>query len=194
MEFEVGRIIRCSTERFAVGCQVLQPHVPLFGSLVKVRTSGDHELYGLIHDVRIEDDLLVRQIAVAGEELGAEYIEHMRRNRQIPIEVGVLVVGYRRGNDLFHHLPPQPPPSLDIIRTCSSDELVAFTARLDYFRLVLCCRDLPADELLAANLRYAAQARNDAAYQFLVEAGRELARLLVLDLPRLDGILRRIQP
>jgi hypothetical protein len=194
MEIEVGRIIRSSTERFAVGCQVLRPQVPVFGSLVKVRTWGDDDIYGLIHDVRIEDDLLVRQIAVASEELGPEYVEHMRRNRQIPIEVGVLVVGYRRGDELFHHLPPQPPLSLDVIHTCTSDELVAFTYRFDYFRLVLGCRDLPSEELLAANLRYAAQARNDFGRGFLVEAGRELARLLGLDLPRLDGILRRIQP
>ena len=40
MEIEVGRIIRSSTTRFAVGCQVLRPQVPVFGSLVKVRGMG----------------------------------------------------------------------------------------------------------------------------------------------------------
>ena len=35
-----------------------------------------------------------------------------------------------------------------------------------------------------------AEARRD----FLVEAGRELARLLAMDLQRLDGLLRRIRP
>jgi len=50
------------------------------------------------------------------------------------------------------------------------------------------------DELLAANLRYAAQARGTAGHDFLVDAGRELARLLAIDLPRLDGLLRRIRP
>jgi hypothetical protein len=56
MEIEVGRIIRSSTTRFAVGCQVLRPQVPIFGSLVKVRALGDDEVFGLIHDVRMEDD------------------------------------------------------------------------------------------------------------------------------------------
>jgi hypothetical protein len=72
--------------------------------------------------------------------------------------------------------------------------LVAFTERFDYFRLVLDNRDLPADELLAANLRYAAQARRADGEDFMVAAGRELARLLAIDLPRLDAMLRRISP
>jgi len=192
MEIEVGRIIRSSTARFAVGCQVLRPQVPVFGSLVKVRTLGDDEIYGLIHDVLMEDDPFVRQMA-ALDDVRPEFIEDQRRNRQVPIEVGVLVVGYRHGGRIYHWLPPQPPLSLDIIYTCPPEELVAFTGRFDYFRLVLDNRDLPADELLAANLRYAAEARGAAGRDFLVDAGRELARLLAIDLPRLDSILRRIR-
>jgi hypothetical protein len=193
MELNVGRIIRSSTTRFAVGCQVLRPQVPAFGSLVKVRALQDDEVLGLIHDVRMEDDPFVRQMA-ATEGLDAEYVEDMRRNRQVPIEVAVLVVGYESQGTIHHRLPPQPPISLDVLRTCTPAELVEFTQAFDYFRLVLDTRDLPADELLAAHLRYAANARNSAGRGFLVEAGRELARLLAMDLPRLDAILRRIRP
>ena len=53
MEIEVGRIIRSSTTRFSVGCQVLRPQVPVFGSLVKVGVLGDDEIYGLIDNVRM---------------------------------------------------------------------------------------------------------------------------------------------
>ena len=193
MEIAVGRIIRSSTTRYAVGCQVLRPQVPAFGSLVKVRALGDGEIYGLIHDVRMEDDPFVRQMATT-DGLPPEYIEDRRRNRQVPIEVAVLVVGYRHAGEIYHRLPPQPPLSLDVIHTCAPEELVAFTERFDYFRLVLDNGDLPADELLAANLRHAAEARDTAGHPFLLEAGRELARLLAMDLNRLDGILRRIRP
>lgn len=193
MEIEVGRIISSSTARFAVGCQVLRPQVPAFGSLLKVRALGADEIYGLIHDVRMEDDPFVRQMATA-QGVEPEYIEDQRRNRQVPIEVGVLVAGYRSGEHIFHLLPPQPPLSLDVIHTCADQELVAFTEQLDYFRLVLDNRDLPADELLAANLRYAAQARGAAGHEFLLRSGRELARLLAQDSLRLDGLLRRIRP
>jgi hypothetical protein len=193
MEIPVGRIIRSSTTRFAVGCQVLRPQVPAFGSLVKVPAVGCDQIFGLIHDVRMEDDPFVRQMAVT-DGVPAEYIEDQRHNRQVPIEVGVLVVGYQQDSEIVHRLPPQPPLSLDVIHTCAAGELVAFTEQFDYFRLVLDCRDLPADELLAANLRYGAEARGDAGNGFLVNAGRELSRLLAMDLYRLDAILRRIRP
>lgn len=193
MEIAVGRIIRSSTTRFAVGCQVLRPQVPVFGSLVKVRALGSDEIFGLIHDVRMDDDPFVRQLAAA-EGLADEYVEDQRRNRQVPVEVGVLVVGYRQGANLYHYLPPQPPLSLDVIHACEPTELVAFTAEFGYFRLVLDALDLPADELLAANLRYSAEARGSLARDFLLDAGRELARLLAMDQPRLDGLLRRIRP
>lgn len=193
MNIQVGRIIRSSTTRFAVGCQVLRPQVPVFGSLVKVRALGTDGIYGLIYDVRMEDDPFVRQLA-AFDSLGAEYVEDQRSNRQVPIDVGVLVVGYRQGVTIHHRLPPQPPLSLDVLHACGQDELVAFTEQFDYFRLVLDNRDLPADELLAANLRYAAEARIDGGRTFLVDAGRELARMLASDLTRLDALLRRIRP
>ena len=194
VEIEVGRIIRSSTTRFAVGCKVLQPQAPMFGSLVKVRAVGGDEIYGLIHEVSMEDDPFVRQLAVAGAGMGLEYVEDQRRNRQVPIEVGVLVVGYRSRELVRHYLPPQPPLSLDLIYTCSPGELVQFTESFDHFQLVLDNRDLPADELLAAHLRYAAEARGQGGRDFLLEAGRELARLLALDLTRLEGLLRRIRP
>ena len=118
MELPVGRIIRSSTTRFAVGCQVLRPQVPAFGSLVKVPAMDGDQIYGLIHDVRMEDDPFVRQMAVT-EDLPAEYIEDQRHNRQVPIEVGVLVVGYWHADEIYHRLPPQPPLSLDVIHTCT---------------------------------------------------------------------------
>jgi hypothetical protein len=108
--------------------------------------------------------------------------------------VQVQVVGYCEDGQWRHWLPPQPPMSLVEIVTCTAAELVAFTERFDYFRLVLESRDALADELLAAHLRQAAAARGEAGRGFLVDAGRELARLLAMDLQRLDAILRRIRP
>lgn len=194
MEIEVGRIIRSSTARFAVGCRVLRPQVPVFGALVKVSASPENHVYGLIHDVRMEDDPFVRQVAASYDDLRPEYVEDMRRNRQVPIEVSVLVVGYSSGGALHQRLPPQPPLSLDVLHTCPPHELLAFTTQFDYFRLVLESRDLPSDELLAAHLHYAAEVRGEGGRDFLVDAGRELAGLLAYDLHRLDSLLRRIRP
>ncbi|MBN1659941.1 MAG: hypothetical protein JXA93_16175 [Anaerolineae bacterium] len=203
-DLPVGRIIRSSTQRYAVGCQVLRPEVPSFGALVKVKALNA-EVYGLIYDVRMEDDPFVRQVAATDDpyarqaesdvdrSVPAEVIEDQRL-RKVPIEVQVLVVGFGRDGGIEYRLPPQPPLSLDVIYACDGPEFVEFTSRFDYFRLVLDNRDLPADELLAANLRQAAAADSRRGGDYLVEAGRELARLLAQDLPRLDAMLRRLQP
>jgi hypothetical protein len=190
----VGRVLSSSTTGFAVGCRVLEPQVPVFGSFVKVQAQDGAEVYGLIYDVRIDDDPFARQLVNVGE-LSDEYVKDQRENRQVPIEVSVLVVGFRRGESTYHHLPAQPPLSLDAIYTCTNAEIVEFTRRLDYFRLVLDAPHIPADETLAASLRMASAARGGAEHgrHFLVEAGRELARLLSHDLARLDGILRRLR-
>jgi hypothetical protein len=188
----VGRVLRASNRGFTVGCRVMQPDIPAFGSFV--RADGQtpaSAIYGLIYDVAIQDDLFVRRFVIA--EPPEEVILDQRKNRQVPIEVSVLAVGCREGGHIVHRLPAQPPVTLDLLYQCSPAEVVEFTARFDYFRLLLAATDAPVDELLAASLRAAAAARPPSERQrFMVEAGRELARLLSADLLRLDGLLRRL--
>jgi len=201
----VGRVLRASTASFAIGCKQLISEqdqvIPKFGALVKAlapsKTSEARGksgvTYGLIYNVTIEDDAFVRQLVAAGVE-NEVYIEDQRQNRQVPIIVDVLVVGYGRGQEVYQRLPPQPPATLDQIYACNNAELVRFTEQHAWMRTVLAATDVPADQLLAAALRAAAQARPPAQRDtYLVAAGRELARLLALDLTRLDGILRQLR-
>jgi hypothetical protein len=59
---------------------------------------------------------------------------------------------------------------------------------------VLSSRDVPADELLAASVRAAAQARPEREHEtFLVAAGKELVRLLVSNPIRLENLLRGLR-
>ena len=194
----VGRVLRAGTRGFVIGCAVMQPDIPAFGSFVRAEGQRpDSAIYGLIYDVSVEDDLFVRQLISAG--VPEEVVRDQRENRQVPIEVSVLAVGARRGlgddgESIHHCLPPQPPVTLDWLYQCSDEEVRTFTARFDYFRLVLEAREVPADELLAASLRAAAAARPEAEREtFLVAAGRELARLLAGDPVRLEGLLRRLR-
>jgi hypothetical protein len=62
-------------------------------------------------------------------------------------------------------------------------------------RLVLGSVDAPVDQIIVAALRLASDARpsKEERRQYLVGAGRELAKLLSLDLARLDGILRQLR-
>lgn len=197
----VGWVLRASTVGFAVGCRVLprelQPeaNLPSFGDLVKVPLPDGVAIFGLIYDVQVRDDPAVRQLILAGE-LEAEIMRDQRENRLVPIELSVLVVGYQReGEKPIQGLPPQPPISLDSLALCDDADIRTFTEQLDYLRLVSTAAQIPCDELLIANLRRAAAVRSpETRRQFLLDAGRELARLLSFDLVRLDGILRRIKP
>jgi len=189
----VGRVLRSSTTSFTVGCRQLiseqDQRVPEFGALVRAEGKAGGLVYGLIFNVTIEDDAFVRQLVAAGVD-SPEIIEDQRQKRQVPIVADVLVVGGGHNSSVYHRLPAQPPSTLDQIYLSDPAEIVRFTARHDWLRIVLGSLDVPADQLLTATLRAAALARPEAQRDpYLVSAGRELAKLLALDLSRLDGIL-----
>jgi hypothetical protein len=187
----VGRVMRSSTGEFTIGTRLLQADVPRFGAFVKARSSDGCDVIGLIYDVLIEDDAFVRQLVTADRE---EIIRDQRENRQVPATVSVLVVGHSRDGRMFPYLPAQPPAALDWLHTCADEEITHFTEDFTYFRTVLNAIDARPDELLAASLRHAAAARGGDGREFLIRAGRELARLLAFDIIRLEGLLRRIRP
>lgn len=188
----VGRILRASNRSFVVGCRVMQPDIPVFGSFVRADLSASGTtVYGLIYDVALQDDRFVRHIVVATPT--PEVVKDQQKNRQVPIEVSVLSVGCRRGERVLHCIPPQPPVTMEFLYQCPPDDVLNFTRRLDYFRIILNAPGIPADDLLVASLRFAAEARPpQERASFLLEAGRELARLLADDLLRLDGLLHQL--
>jgi hypothetical protein len=192
----IGRLLRSSTTGFVFGCSVPEPEVPRFADFVTAPAQrGQTHVIGLIYDIVIEDDPFVRQM-VATPGLDDAYILDQRENRQVPIEVAVLAVGYTDSEGAIAcGLPPQPPITLDSIRPCTPAEVLDCTASFDYLRLVLDSAEVPADELIVRSLRGAAlmRAPEDRAF-FLRAAGRELARLLNRDLTRLENLLRRIKP
>ncbi|MBI3943484.1 MAG: hypothetical protein HY326_10770 [Chloroflexi bacterium] len=191
-EIEVGRVLRASTQGFTVGCLKLGPDVPIFGSLVKAPIRGDGGIYGLVYDVTIQDDPFVRQL-LAAPNLSEETILDQRQRRQVPYEISVLVVGYLFQGAVRRYLPPQPPETLNRVYTCAQDEVQRFHQRFDHFRTILQAREIPADELISAGIRQAAESMGPNQQRYLLEAGRELARLLNDDLIRLSSILNRIR-
>ncbi|MEA3336095.1 MAG: hypothetical protein U9R25_09325 [Chloroflexota bacterium] len=190
----VGRVLRASTRDFTVGCQTLEEEIPSFGTLVRVERRGGL-VYGLITDVRVDDDPFVRQLIAAGS-LTDEYVADQRQRRQVPVEVHALVVGGRQdGGGIYHRLPPQPPATLSWVELCGPDEIRQFGGGFGFLRTLLNAEDVPADELLAASLRQMAAVQDGPVetQEFLIAAGRELARLLSRDPGRLDGILQRMR-
>lgn len=187
---EIGRLLRAGTAGFIVGCSVSQFETPAFGSLVRAPLGNGYEVYGLIHDIHIDDDGLVRQLVTTGD-VSEEVMKDNRERRIVPLEMSVLSVGYAQDGRIQHLLPPRPPLSLDRIFLCDASELVRFTAagRFGYFRHVLRAQDAPVGELLAAHIQQAGEAHGSDGSRWKEAATRELITLLRDDYPTLMSVL-----
>lgn len=188
---QIGRLLRSGTTGFVVGCKVNQLDAPSFGALVRVPLEAGYQVYGLIYDIHIEDDGLVRQLITA-QEVPEEVLKDNRENRNVPVEIGVLALGYEQGGCIFHLLPPRPPLSLDAIFLCTPGEVAQFTGqkRFGYLRHILRDKDKPIEELLAAHLRQARAAQIDAGNEgWYEQAVQELITLLRDDYQGLINVL-----
>jgi len=188
---EIGRLLRAGTSGFVVGCRTSQLDGPLFGALVNASLANDYQIYGLIYDIHIDDDGLVRQLVTA-EGVDENIIADNRANRNVPLEMSVLAVGYCQARRLYHLLPPRPPLSLDVICLCDPEEIRQFTSagRFGYFRHILRAVDLPVSELLAAHIKQAAEAHAAIGNRdWKDRATQELITLLRDDYPTLMGVL-----
>lgn len=188
---KIGRLLRANNTGFVVGCRVSQLNTPSFGAFVRVPLEDGYQIYGLIHDIHIDDDGLVRQLVTA-EGIEDNVIQDNRLNRNVPLEMSVLSVGYQLDGQIMHLLPPRPPLSLDQIYLCQVDEICRFTnsGHYGYLRHILRNSDLPIGELLAAHIQQANQAHSHHGQADWAQAiTRELITLLRDDYPTLMSVL-----
>ncbi len=201
MAYEIGRVLRASTDGFTCGTRSPEIGRPSFGAFVQTTsTAVDYELtvMGVITEIRIDDDPLIRQLVMASG-MEESILRDQRENRMVPVEIEVLSVGYiytsKQGLQPFYSLPPRPPLSLDPVSLCGAEEIVYFTDGLDFVRLIVNAGAVPMVDLLAASIREAAAARSpEHQHDFLVKAGRRLAELLSGDLTTLKHVLNMISP
>ncbi|MBV6467520.1 MAG: hypothetical protein PGMFKBFP_02883 [Anaerolineales bacterium] len=182
----IGHLLSAGTTQFTVGCSVSQLSVPSFGALVRAPLGEGYQVYGLIHDIHIDDDGLVRQLVTA-DNVSEEVMRDNRERRIVPVEMSVLAVGYEQDGRIFHLLPPRPPLSLDVIYLCDRKDTARFTERFGYFRHILNAKDLPIGEVLAAHIQQAQSAREDKSWKD--RATQEAITLLRDDYPTLMAVL-----
>ena len=187
---EIGRLLRAGITGFIAGCRVNQWSAPSFGTLVRAPLGDGYQVYGLIHDIHIDDDGLVRQLVTA-DGVSEEVMKDNRERRIVPVEMSVLAVGYEQDGAVHHLLPPRPPLSLDVIYACDDKETVRFTSagRFGYFRHILNGKDLPIGEVLAAHLMQAGKAHGTNSDAWREKAVQELITLLRDDYPTLMSVL-----
>jgi hypothetical protein len=191
---KIGHLLRAGVAGFVAGMRVSEWDSPAFGSLLRIPLEQGYEIYGMIHDIHIDDDGIVRQLVTA-ENIADAVIADNRQNRFIPIEISVISVGYAHNGQVRHLLPPRPPLSLDSIYLCSDEDLFTFTnaGRFGYFRHILRNADAPVGELLAAHIEEAQRVHGDRGNgNWGEEAARELIVLLRDDYPTLMSVLSAI--
>lgn len=185
-----GRLLRAGTSGFVAGCQASQYSIPSFGALVKVspEENDNYKIYGIIHDIHIDEDGLIRQL-VTTEHITQEVMKDNREKRIVPLEMSVLTVGYEQNKKIYHLLPPRPPLSLDVIYLCNDKEINQFVSsgRFGYFRHILRAKELPIGELFATHFKQVKSVNKDSAWS--KNAVQELMTLLRDDYPTLMSIL-----
>jgi hypothetical protein len=189
----IGEIVEASTTEFlAQACEL--DSAPPFGAFVEVATDDGLTIYGIVaHDQTAGIDPGSRAIMRGHGDVRDERI--YQENPDLPLVLRTtfraLVVGFLDGHELYQFLPPRPPRLHYSVSVCAPETVRVFaTTGLDYLVAMLNATDAPADELLAANLRYTSAQMHDNG-EFLQVAGRELAQLLRADYARLTAILRR---
>lgn len=185
---QIGYLLRSSNTGFVAGCSVSQLEVPALGILVRAPLGDGSQVYGLITDIHIEDDGLVRQLVTAGD-ISPEVMRDNRERRIVPVEMSILSVGYEQGGNIYHLLPPRPPLSLDALFLAADAELEKFTraGRFGYFRYILRDENIPTGEVLAAHILDVKQRIKNK--QWVEEAIQELITLLRDDYPTLMAVL-----
>ena len=188
-QIETGRLLRSSTTGFVAGCRVNQLDAPAFGALVRAPLSKDYQVFGLIHDIHIDDDGLVRQLVTA-ENVTEEVMRDNRERRIVPVEMSVITVGYEQTGRISHLLPPRPPLSLDVIYLCEERDLIRFTSsgHFGYFRHILRAEEVPVGEVLAAHIQQVSAAQKGNA-KWREAAVQEVITLLRDDYPTLMSVL-----
>ena len=190
----VGEVIEASTTGFTAQCYELYQMPPL-GSLVKTGDSAA-ELYGIVYNATTTSLEPGRRPIARGRDEESEeaiYRSSPQLAKLLRSEFEVLVVGYKEGDRLYQHLPPQPARIHGFVYQCSPDELQDFGKSFDFLNIILNAHlPVPGEELVAASLRRMSQAHDDRR-AFLVAAGKELAILLSGNLNQLNAILGRIK-
>lgn len=188
---QIGYLLRASTSGAVAGCRVAELQQPHLGCMLRIPQAHDYQVYGILYDMHIDDDGLVRQLVTA-ESISAEVIADNRLHRSVPVEISLLFVGYQQNGQIFHLLPPRPPLTLEDVFLCNAAEMCSFTSsgHFGYFRHILQGVDFPVAEILASHLRQAALAQRQQGNPAWINAAtQELITLLRDDYPTLMNVL-----
>ncbi len=192
----IAEVVETSSTEYVAQCiepkDLSFPIMPAFGSWVKAIADIDNVItFGVVyHATTMPIDSVHRAVA-----LGLSLTELRQQQPQIfamlKTEIKVAILGFESGQNIYQHLPSQPPQIHQAVYTCTKAEINRFTEELHFLRTLTQITNAPVDELLAAILRNTYQSRNGDR-PWLVESGRKLSILLKDDYDRLGAILNQV--
>jgi hypothetical protein len=200
----IGEVIETSTIEFVAEClepeDLSFPVMPPFGSWVKsVDEDSGNKIFAIVTYVTtspIDSVHRARALGLSLEELRQQQpqifamLKTEFRSAIVGFESTENVVNGRNARS-FQYLPPRPPQIHQAVYGCDTAEVVSFTEKLDFLRILLQVQGIPVEGLIAAVIREIYQLRKgDRAW--LVQAGRTLSVLLRNDYDTLQYILSQI--
>jgi hypothetical protein len=188
-----GEVVEASTTSFTTQCYRLYEAPPL-GSLL--RCGEDTHIYGIVHEVSTRSMDPARHPIARGEDEDTEdavYRNNPQLSRLLLTEVRAIVVGYHSDGEVRRYLAPLPPTIYSLVYECSGEELRTFSSSLDFMPILLAAPIAAPEDVVTSFLRQASACHPDPE-RYLIDAGKELAALLVGNVQQLNHMLRRLSP
>ena len=187
----VGEVVGASTTELVVHCYELYEAPPL-GALVRCGT--ETAVYGVVGEVSTQSlDPGRMPVAMGADEESEEdvYRRNPQLGRLLSTTFRAVVVGHRADRRIDPYLAPLPPRIHSFAFRCDGDEVREITESLELLTVLVSSQVGSPDDVTASFLRLASRSLEDS-HGFLVKAGKELATLLGGQLPRLNGLLKRL--
>lgn len=191
LEPEPLRVVAASLRVFECAYSRYVETPPPVGALLVVR-EGAAPVFGVVADVASGPEDPTRPLQPLGqpEETAADVMRaHPHIRQLLRTRVRIVACGYGTDGGPVALLPPTPPPLLARVDRATPEETRVLAAGGRFLPLLLAAPDCD-DAVIGAAIRAARETFGVDGHAFLVEAGKELARLLRAEPARLATILR----
>jgi len=202
----IAEAIETATTEFLAEClepeDLSFPKMPPFGSWVKsMDEESGNKIFAVVTYVTttpIDSVHRARALGLSLEELRQQQPQIFA---MLKTEFKAAIVGFERPQTsngtktkfgpIYQYLPPRPPQVHQAVYRCQAEEIIHFSEKLDFLRILMQVSDVPVESLTAAAIRDIYRLRQGDR-RWLVEVGRFLSLLLKDDYDRLKYILSQI--
>ena len=202
----IAEVIETRTTEFLAQClepeDLVFPIMPPFGSWVKsFDEESGNKIYGVVCYVTTSPIDSVHRARALGLSLAELRSQQPQIFAMLKTEFRTALLGFETPNShnngsqslgkVYQYLPPRPPQIHQAVYFCEPDEVIHFTKKLDFLRILLQVQGIPIEELIASVIREVYSLRN-LDRRWLVQVGRTLSILLEDDYDRLQYILSQV--